>query len=77
MEKELTAKEVRALPVGTKVTVHGHDRYGYPTRLTCTIMEKLRGRKGVELRYFTYAGAERMPIHAHTGRRFTVDVSVE
>jgi len=73
MEKELTAVEVRALPEGTKVTVHGHDKYGYPTRLSCELVKKRNGR-GMELRYTTYTGFERMEIRAHVGRTFTVEV---
>lgn len=74
MTKEISAKEVRALPVGTRVTVHGHDRYGYPTHRPCEVVGRRDG-KGVELRYNTYGGFERMPIRAHAGRVFTVEVS--
>lgn len=37
MEKELTAREVRNLPEMSKVTVHGRDKYGYPTRMLCFV----------------------------------------
>lgn len=73
MEKELTAAEVRALPVGTKVTVHGHDKYGYPTHLPCEIVQRRTGQ-GKELRYTTYFDFERMEIRAHKGRTFTMEV---
>lgn len=73
MEKELTAAEVRALPVGTKVYVHGHDRYGYPWRMACEIVKKISG-KGVQLCYRTYNGPERMDIRASRGRTFTMEV---
>ena len=74
MEQELTAAEVRKLPIGSKVTVHGHDRYGYPTRMPCELVQKRSG-KGVELRYITYMGFERMEIRAHVGRTFTAEVT--
>lgn len=74
MTREITAKEVRALPVGSRVTLHRHDRYGYPTHLVCEVVARREGR-GVELRYSTYDGFERMPIRAHAGRVFTVEVS--
>ena len=73
MTKEITAKEVRALPIGSRVTLHGHDRYGYPTHLPCEVVARREG-KGVELRYNTFGGFERMPIRAHARRVFTVEV---
>lgn len=73
MTKEITAREVRALPIGSRVTVHGHDRYGYPTHLPCEVVAKRNG-KGVELRYNTFDGFQRMPVRAHAGRVFTVEV---
>lgn len=73
MTKEITAKEVRALPIGSIVTLHGHDRYGYPTHLMCEVVLRREG-KGVELRYNTFEGFQRMPIRAHAGRVFTIDV---
>lgn len=76
MTKEITAKEVRALPIGSIVTLHSHDRYGYPTHLMCEVVGRRDG-KGVELRYNTFGGFERMPIRAHAGRVFTVEVSEE
>ncbi len=36
-ERNITAKEVRKLPEMAKVTVHGKDRYGYPTRRLCFV----------------------------------------
>lgn len=44
-EKSLTVKEVRNLPEFAKVTVHGMDRHGYPTRLLCFIHTLPNGRK--------------------------------
>ena len=45
MEKELTAKEVRKLPEFAKVTIHGRDRHGYPTRTLCFVHELPTGMK--------------------------------
>ena len=36
-ERELTAGQVRNLPEFSKVTIHGTDRHGYPTRLLCFV----------------------------------------
>jgi hypothetical protein len=45
MEKELTAAEVRKLPEFSKVTIHGRDKHGYPTRTLCFVHELPNGRK--------------------------------
>ena len=37
MERQLTAREVRRLPEYAKVTIHGRDRRGYPTRTLCFV----------------------------------------
>ena len=74
MEQEVTAAEIRKMPVGTKVTVHGHDKYGYPWHLPCEIVEARSG-KCKELRYTTWEGFERMPIRGHKCRTFTVEVT--
>ena len=70
--KELTVKEVRELPIGAKVAVHGRDKYGYPTRLLCEIVETRAGRSK-ELRYDTWDGFRRMPIRP--GKSYTVEVT--
>ena len=74
MEREVTPAEIRQMPVGTKVTVHGHDKYGYPYRIPCEIVEARSG-KSKELRYTTWEGFERMPIRGHKCRTFTVEVT--
>ncbi len=38
-KKKLTAEQVRALPVGTRVVLHGQDRFGTPTQLQCTVIQ--------------------------------------
>ena len=45
MEKELTAAEVRKLPESSKVTIHGRDQHGYPTRTLCFVHELPNGKK--------------------------------
>lgn len=45
MEKELTAAQVRKLPEFAKVTIHGRDRHGYPTRTLCFVHELPNGKK--------------------------------
>ena len=44
-EREVSAREVRNLPEFAKVTVHGTDRHGYPTRQLCFVHELPNGRK--------------------------------
>lgn len=38
-EKKLTAAEVKKLPVGSAVVLHGCDRYGCHTTLDCTVIQ--------------------------------------
>lgn len=57
--RELNIKEVRALPIGTKILVKGPlDTYRSGE---CTIVGNKSG-KGKELRYDTWNGCGRMPI---------------
>ena len=44
VERELSAAEVRKLPEFAKVTIHGIDRYGYPTRRLCFVHRLPNGR---------------------------------
>ena len=67
-EKRLTAAEVRKLPDGAKVTIHGRDKYGYPTELPCKVVHS--GNKKV-LTYQTYYGPESKPIRQERGKYFT------
>ncbi len=39
---KLTAAEVRKLPVGTRVDLHGYDRRGTPQWLECTVAQSYR-----------------------------------
>ena len=41
---KLSAAEVRELPIGTKVTLHGRDRRGYSTKLECAIVQSARSK---------------------------------
>jgi len=41
-EKLLTAKEVKKLPVGTKVIIIGADRHGECTRQECTVSQSYK-----------------------------------
>ena len=71
MKKEITVKELRTLPIGTMVTVHGHDKYGYPTTLECEIVQAIQGRRK-ELRYTDWAGDfQRMPIRMN--KKYTIE----
>lgn len=68
--KNVTAEEVRALPVGTRVLYRTRDKYGYPAQRWCEVVRTRAGR-GVELRYSTRDGFERMPIRA--GKKYAVE----
>ena len=71
MEREISVKELRTLPVGTMVTVHGHDKYGYPTILKCEIVQAIQGRRK-ELRYTDWAGDfQRMRIMYN--KKYTIE----
>lgn len=73
-KKELTVKEVRALPIGAKVTAHGNDKYGYPCTMLCEVVGTRSGR-GKELRFNTWNGFDRMPIRAN--KTYTVEVMAD
>lgn len=45
MEKKLTAAEVRELPVGSMVTIHGRDRHGYPYANRVFVQQNAAGKK--------------------------------
>ena len=42
--EHLTAAEVRKLPVGSVVELHGYDRFGVPTTLECTVVKSVKSR---------------------------------
>ena len=71
MEREISVKELRTLPVGTKITIHGHDKYGYPTALPCELVLSRSGR-AKELRYNGFDGFSRRQIR--TGQSYTMEV---
>lgn len=62
-EMKITAEEVRKLPAGVTVTVHGRDRRGYSTELICEVVHTSTGR-GRQLRYFDPGTrmVRRMPV---------------
>lgn len=62
-EMKITAEEVRKLPAGVMVTVHGRDRRGYSTELACEVVHTSSGR-GRQLRYFDPGTmmVRRMPV---------------
>ncbi len=43
--KKLTADEVKKLPVGTKILLHGRDRHGEATQLACMVTQS--GKKKI------------------------------
>lgn len=64
--KKLTAEEVKELPDGATVFVHGRDRHGYSTERMCEIITDGRARK---LRYFDSSEmmVKRMPVRKLDG----------
>lgn len=68
--KNVTAEEVRALPVGTRVCYKSRDPHGWTTTLWCEVVRTRAGR-GVELRYSDRDGFKRMPIR--TGKHYAVE----
>ena len=44
-KKHLTADEVKKLPVGTKIDLHGRDRHGYTTIINCQIVQSGKSKK--------------------------------
>lgn len=62
-EMKITAEEVRKLPGGVTVTVHGRDRRGYSTELECEVVHTTSG-KSRQLRYFDPGTmmVRRMPV---------------
>ena len=68
-EREISAREVRQLPEGTKVVLHGTDRYGNPTTRTLHVHRTMSG--GVVLQDLSPYSEGWVPVRA--GRRYTVD----
>ena len=65
-QKKLTAEEVKALPEGTPVVLHGRDRRGYSTELDCTVVKSQRSSV---LRYWDRSSGmvKRMPVRTLDG----------
>ena len=70
-ERKVTPREVRNMPEFAKVTLHGTDRYGYPTRMLCFVHELPNCRKVLQP---VGAFAEGfLPIRLNRGQYFTVE----
>lgn len=66
--KELTAKEIRKMPVGTVITVHSFDRWGAHQTCDMTVTAGKDGKKYLFARDY-YGGLVRKPISKETDRR--------
>lgn len=64
--KELTAEEVRKLPVGTKVILHHFDRYGAHAALELEIVQS--GKKKILVAYDWNGTRIEKPIRTATDR---------
>ena len=68
-KKELTAKEIRALPVGTRVHLEGTDRYGEQTQIEGLICD----RNGVKkFLYYDCMAPEVKEIRTYRGKKWMV-----
>ena len=66
---KLSAAEVRELPIGAKVTLHGRDRRGYSTKLECAIVQSARSKA---LAYRDVDGlTETKPIRDYPNKYYT------
>lgn len=43
--RHLTAEEVRRLPLGTLIDIHGRDRHGYSTTTRCSIVQRGKAKR--------------------------------
>jgi hypothetical protein len=68
-KKELTAKEVKELPVGTRVHLEGTDRYGEQTQLEGLICDRNGTKK---LLYYDRMVPETMEIRTYKGKKWMV-----
>ena len=65
----LSAAEVKELPIGAKVTLHGRDRRGYSTKLECTVVKSVRSKA---LAYRDVDGrTETKPIRDYPNKYYT------
>lgn len=69
VKKELTVKEVRELPVGTRVHLEGADRYGEAYQIEGLICDR-DGKK--MFLYYDCMVPEVKEIRAYKGRKWTV-----
>ena len=65
-QKKVTAAEVKALPEGTAVVLHGRDRRGYSTEIDC---EVVKSKRSSALRYWdrTTGMVKRIPVRTLDG----------
>ena len=69
-KKRLTAVEVRKLPIGTRVQLHGADRHGEHSVLDCVITQSGKHRV---LSYTDYYGSRMTKrIQDYPGKAYTV-----
>ncbi|MBR2226797.1 MAG: hypothetical protein IJ893_02890 [Bacteroidales bacterium] len=73
MERELTAAEVRKLPEGSMVTIHGTDRYGYPYSRRVFVHETATGKK--KLLSINPYGSGLIDIRTRKGQTYTAEVN--
>ena len=64
--RKISAEELRKMPEGTWVILHGRDRRGYSTELRCITVKTKNGR-AMRLRYFDLNGTGYKPINKLDG----------
>lgn len=72
-DKVLTAEEVKALPVGSWVTIIEPDRRGEMTRARCQVIE---GKRTKKLRCMGLFVTEEYPIRDYENKRYVIDKAV-
>ena len=72
IENKLTAAEVRGLPIGSKVTLHGKDHRWYATELECTVVQSRSGRCKVLEYQYVNGYRETKPIRDYPNKYYTL-----
>ena len=64
--RKISAEELRKMPEGTMVILHGRDRRGYSTELRCFLV-RTKDRRAMRLSYCDLNGAGYKPINKLDG----------
>ena len=70
--QELTAAEVRALPLGACVTLRGQNKSGFPSVTDCEVSENRRGEKVLLWRDMDTRRWRELPIRHYANKHYTL-----